>query len=347
MASGDLGFGTTMKFRFLTFLFISWLLSISLQAEKGDVPITATDTSSDAGTRESTKKLKMVYKGEERTAKLKIPSGNYQQNEPKWSGNGVNGSPGSLTATFEGSSSTMAMIHSDDPPRDGEVNIELVPEAKKSIAWNPDKVDWVETQINSWLTSYSVNNKFQWGGSIDCEYKKVDFYNDGSKVGSYFKVVGGEIYATWGYFEIPFAPIPVITGVTLKPFGKFEALQAKFSAAIEFDESKPNPWINSTATLTASTQVEAGLELALGPEVVAAIIVSVTGSAYISAEGSISHSYKDVFIQGSVDGGEMKGTFEIKAQVLDDYELKLYTKEKVFGSLISFDSGLKNIYTIP
>ncbi|MEZ5404818.1 MAG: hypothetical protein R3F23_01215 [Verrucomicrobiia bacterium] len=44
---------------------------LTLQAGRGDVPITATDTSSDAGTRENTKTLKMVYKGEARTASSK------------------------------------------------------------------------------------------------------------------------------------------------------------------------------------------------------------------------------------------------------------------------------------
>lgn len=252
MASGDLGFGTTMKFRFLTFLFISWLLSISLQAEKGDVPITATDTSSDAGTRESTKKLKMVYKGEERTAKLKIPSGNYQQNEPKWSGNGVNGSPGSLTATFEGSSSTMAMIHSDDPPRDGEVNIELVPEDPKE---DPVPIEGVIGAKGEWFKNgfAQIGLGVEVGstpGDFKLEQKWADKY-DNPDVAVNKRLYGsGEFHFTiTGSIAKSFEPFGIEIQTEIKSEGSVQSQVKVVNYMKEWDKP-PGPLLTGYGTVS-------------------------------------------------------------------------------------------------
>ncbi|MBX7158045.1 MAG: hypothetical protein K1X66_06640 [Verrucomicrobiae bacterium] len=341
-----------MKFRLLFFLLISFLLPFFLLAEKGDVPITATDTSSDAGTRESTKTLKMVYKGESRTAKLEIADSGYEENEPHWYGDGVDGSPGSLIATFEGSSSTTAMIHSDDPPRDGEVNIELVPEGEKKLSLGAEikSVKDIMDQMNLYSIERYKKKIVELSGDIEISRKKVDYYDNGEKIGDFVKLEGCITFHIIGQktgelLKWP-TPIPTVYFVIEAEFG---GLNSVICLNGEYDESKMNPWLHPVnASLQANTSISLAVEFQFDPLKIVQLDAGVKGSASMEATGNYwsEPSSKIIWGQTKASMQNLCGEVFAKLKILETKEIKFtFWNDCIDDFYPHWDSGKMIVYS--
>lgn len=253
----------------------------------GNGTLEATDTSGNAGTRKSSKKLVMVKEGlfgkREAELEFKYDQGASQPSGfPIWSGDGLqNPNPGDLKVVFEhGSTSTIKAEYRDGSSED--VEIEVIED--KHLELELSDKDGIGKTINDKLDSllqkvFGKDSGIKATGSASLEIKRVDFYDNAEEWGGYvkaegsFKISAGELEGEWR------PPVPLgTTGLVATVFAKTSGVTLELSGSGTLDQSKANEG-SFTAKFDNTTS------LSFGPRVSdPAKVISIIAEASVAIE---------------------------------------------------------------
>lgn len=178
------------------------LLQLSAWASNPEIEdprcsLKGTDTSTEAeGTREGTSSLVMVDAGKDRTAEIKVTleEGEFCEGYPKWSGNGISSSDGSLTATYTGDTDSEISVEYGPGGGGGSFSLNLVTPTKQSLVIDlsdEGKIAVLVEKINTLLAKFKGGSKLETSGKLKFEWgETVDKYNDGSSLGTKVEATG-------------------------------------------------------------------------------------------------------------------------------------------------------------
>ena len=305
--------------------------------------VEAEDTSTTAGTRTSDETLVMVDSGVARDAKitLDVKGGSLPSSYPYWSGRGVTGQDGSLTANYSGTRDSTVNADTGLSGCSGNsVSIDIVDENKSGINWEfnqgelkaiQDKIKGALDKISGGDVNLSVN------GTLIMEFKRVDMYNDGSTYG-YFADISGTVYAEFPDVSISTPDVPVCGGLYVKLHGEVSESKISLTGSTSYDQSKKDEG-SVGGSLTGSTTTSVGATASTGVDYVLQQSVSVTGSTTLSASGGIKLAGKDIKAAGEIAAKDFTATVEGDLKVLGG-------KIKLFEATHDFDCDVsKNVST--
>lgn len=284
------------------------------------VHLKATDTNTKAeGTRASKLTLMMVRDPNIRTAKIEaiLESGELQTGYPKWSGNGVQGSNGSLIANWSGTvNSTIVCEYA--PGETKSINMIIAPISNVKIdIGSKDLNDYVD-KVNKVIKLFAeVDDPPKFEGSIGGEFKQfVDYYNDGEKLGGSIGI-SGELALVGGGIEGKKVIPAGIAGVNLRIKAKLETIKVSIGGEFKYDEGKTLPWLASSGTVSGGMKGSLGADVILGlstDDNDVGFVVSLDGSTSVGVTGTIEGKGRTVVTSGELSVGKLKAVGQIKVQ---------------------------------
>lgn len=300
-----------------------------------------------SGSRSSTSSLVMVNNGSRTATITGSTSGTLGDGYPKWSGTGVSGNDGEMTATFSGTSDSTVTFEAS-PYSSETIDIDIQMENAVSVSLSSDD-DWatsVEATIQgflNFLVKDSSGDSFSLSGSINGSQKDVDLYNDGSSTGMYHKF-GGSITGDFAAAKFKGPPLPVAGGlVTVRALASFTAASAKVSVNFTHDESKQDQWVGLSGGLTFNQNASIGAEAVVG----SICFITYTASMPLSLGGTLSHDNSCVNITPFGSAGPVDGTLKVTVEVtFPKFECTLYEKQHaLYDDSISVGGSPFCIYT--
>jgi hypothetical protein len=145
----------------------------------------------------------------------------------------------------------------------------------------------VEQTFNLFLSHAGYKGELvKFGGSAKIESKKVDFYNDGSKLGRYW-AADGSLDASFRNKKSPELTVPMGLGVSVTAFCEIEALTVGFKGSGAFDESKKEPNL-AKFELSAESSASATGRVSVGVPKVCSLDADIKYSFSISASAELT-----------------------------------------------------------
>lgn len=277
----------------ILFLFLS-LISCSFSSSDASEPtghgysvtsITATQKGGEAGNRRSDSCLKIVIPeyGVPAADLIASGSGTKPNDQPRWSGTGVNGADGSLSATWSGRSSSTATCTAPD----GQASVELSthPRSPKEVKLSKESlgIQKFEEKITDWLTRYGSRPTWTIEGEVSVKSEACDYHEDGERLGVQVGA-GGSVSVKAPKVGGESLKIPIGWGVSVYGILEFNPFTVKADVRFNYDEKQADPWkdpVDGSIEVTAGGKV--GLGAQWGPDVVN---VNAEGTANIDLNGS-------------------------------------------------------------
>jgi hypothetical protein len=262
-------------------------------------------TDSDNPDRKNRTNLVMVYRDTPRTANLKLlQGGGFPDGHPVWSGSGTSGTTGSPTAMWSGTteSTVTAQLGAGQTKT---LPINLIPEKRFAGALDFDSLEFqaVQDAVNTVLDHLGKEGGLDLNGSLNAEFKRVDYHADGSRHGAFIQL-GGSTSLAFDEIAISSPPLPIGTSTaTFQLEGAFAASAIMFSSSTAFDQSLETPGTvsgifssNSTASLSAIAE--------MGVSFVGEVSLNLTGSTTLHASGGLALNNKKLVACGSVGASD-------------------------------------------
>ena len=309
--------------------------------------VEATQTGGTAGVRKSSTVLKIVRPttGNAAASLQAKAQGTRQEGEPTWTGNGVNGTAGSLSGNWTGSSTATATATASGGA--GSVQIVIVEPDKGHFGLEADTASFkeVKDKLNGLISKVSRTGGFALEGTVDIDFDTVDLYNDGSRVGSKVEVEGS-ISGSIGNLEVETTIPTNVPGVFIEVGGGIDLKKASITGTGTCDESKAQP-----GDLTVTGAVEAGFSVHLGgylglPD--GAKVIGIEGEAATTATGSWAASWEQpgLFVTPSFSAKPLTGTFEIYYE-LGPFKSEVAKGEKEWFGVANFTFAKRLVWPKP
>jgi len=295
--------------------------------------ITLKDTSTDAGTRETTSTLVMVYSDNDRTADIEFAytsSSASGDGYPTWSGTGITANDGDLTGAFSGGTGDYDVTITYANGATENVTVEVVDEEKIEETWDLDseKIEILQNKINSAISTISGGGgpQLNLSGTLDVELKFVDMHGVATQSGGYASITGT---VTAEFPNVEFSSPEIVlgsTGCKMKISAKISDSSMSLSANTNYDESKSSPG-SVSGSITGTTTVSATATVGTLGDVVK---VSLTGSTNLSANGEIALESRSVELSGELSSSNLEADFSVDCDLGWVGEYELYSGDYTF-----------------
>jgi hypothetical protein len=302
--------------------------------------LVAYDTSTKAGVRTNAFQLHMVKDDliSSRTAELRADiRGRLRENSPTWKIGFWDNSeqyPGQTTVPYSGlvSATTDYRVKADGifgAQAERSAAVVLWENGENKWTIKDDILKKYTTMLNLCLTLIGDSPPtIETGGEIHAKFKRVDYYNDGGKVGDYV-ALGGEISLKIGQFKSPGVKIPTFNpSINFELFATLQPLTFKAGGDFVYDESKSNPWVASSGYLTAGSSISATIEGVFGyngqREDNWGLVAKITGEVAINAIGTIVGEGNKIVAKSKIEVGKLNVTGSVNLQAGANAQWQLY-----------------------
>jgi hypothetical protein len=314
-------------------------LKIDCFKEAKIIELKAIDASTSAGVRESTECLKMVRNPSNSCRKATInlkTSGNVANGWPQWTG--VASSPGSYTVNWESTLSIDGQVGAEikgmcDESDSKSVGINVVEEQLFTYALDKKKIDKFVGMLNVCLAlicepgTTPITPDLQ----MNVKQKRVDFYNDGGKIGDYWSV-GGKGSIALGSAKGKKSFPTSLPAVNIEIGGEFNAFYFAIAGDFEFDQSKSNPWVASAGSLSAGAEIKGYIAGVAGVDAFKVVAKGEISSA-LAIKGTLQGKGNSVVANATMTVPSVKFTATLDVIVRGVIEWKMAKYEGyTFGS---------------
>lgn len=264
--------------------------------------------------RTSHTKLVMVRGQAERGANLTLHGGGYLPDFPQWRGQGVQRAEGA-SAQWSGSGNALIIAELGNGVED-KLFVELVDEKRfaGALHFDSQQMQKIQQTINSVLKKLGGSTA-EVSGSLSAEFKRVDYYGDGSRWGVFIHLEGG-VYAQLPDVVITSPPIPIPgTAATISFEGAFESSTISLMADTAFDQSKEHAG-SVSGTLSGESTARIGTTASMGVRFVGEVSLTLEGSATLQAYGQLAYCDHQIKARGGVGADDFAVTITGEAEIL-------------------------------
>jgi hypothetical protein len=313
--------------------------------------VTATDSNTKAGTRTSSTCLKMIADlVGSRSASLEASGqGPKGETQPEWSnlaGGTLTSTAGSTTASWSGR--TDGKIKASAGPSYSEVRIELVPSAKtERIIFEKDTATVKDTlkNINGWLNKLNGAERsagLTLSGEIKASTENVDYYNDGSKIGTKW-LVEGSVSGSLGAVEISKEIPTSIPAIKVGAKIKIDALSLKCTASGSKDDSKSDNSFSLEGSVELGASITGTATAGIGiPEGVTIAELEAEATASVTGGGKFRCQSKGVYSSLTAKASPVKLAGKISWTAIVD--IIVAEGEIEVGEALEYESPETKIY---
>jgi hypothetical protein len=267
--------------------------------------------------RTSHTKLVMVRGQAEREANLTLHGGGYLPDFPQWRGQGVHSAEGA-SAQWSGSGNALIIAELGNGVED-KLFVELVDEKRfaGTLDLNSSRFQALQTAVNTVLKTLDKQATLSLHGVFNAEFKRVDYYADGSRYGAYIYLDGS---ASFSFDDISIASPPLPIGASPATFhleGAFSGSSIAVSGNTAFDQSKEHAGTIAGQIVGESTASVSAVA-SMGVLFVGEVSLALEGSTSLSASGELVYEQQQLLACGSIDASDFTVTVIGEVLVLNE-----------------------------